>query len=202
MKLYITAGSPYARLARMIVIEKGLQSRVAEVVAKTRAPDSPFYPINPSGRVPYLVCEDGFGLEESAAICEYLDSLDGAPILSRPFALQALAAVRFDARALSFLDGLAVWFRELVRQSGERSATVIAHEHARALRLLDWWEEQIEAPWMTGPLNIAQLRLGCALGFALRIRDFDWRPGRPRLARWFESFAERPSYKATEPPAA
>ena len=28
MKLYITPGSPYARMARIVVIEKGLESRV------------------------------------------------------------------------------------------------------------------------------------------------------------------------------
>ena len=55
MKLYVTYASPYARLPRIIVIEKGLQERVEIVVAKTRTPGSPYYQINPSGRVPYLV---------------------------------------------------------------------------------------------------------------------------------------------------
>ena len=54
-KLYITYGSPYARLARIIVIEKALEDRVEVIAAKTRTPDSPYYQINPSGRVPYLV---------------------------------------------------------------------------------------------------------------------------------------------------
>lgn len=202
MELYITAGSPYARMARMIVIEKGLQSRVKEVAARTRTTNSPYYAINPSGRVPYLVCEDGAGLEDSTAICSYLDSLDGAPVLAHPAPLQALAAARLDALAGSTLDGLAVWFRELVRPEAERSPTVIAHEQARAERLLGRWEQSIDSPWMNGALNLAQLRLACALAFALRIRGYDWRPGRPRLTAWLEHFSQRPSFKATEPPAA
>ena len=32
MKLYITPGSPYARMARIVVLEKGLQSRVEIIV--------------------------------------------------------------------------------------------------------------------------------------------------------------------------
>jgi glutathione S-transferase len=32
MKLYITPGSPYARIARVVVFEKGLESRV-EIIA-------------------------------------------------------------------------------------------------------------------------------------------------------------------------
>ena len=199
MKLYITAGSPYARMARMMVIEKGLQARVSEHLAQTRVADSPYYAINPSGRVPYLICEDGIGLEESVAICDYLDSLDGNPLLARPAPLQALAATRLEARAGSALDGLAVWFRELVRPSDERSPTVIRHEQARAARLLDGWEADIAHPWMNGPLNHAQLRLGCALSFASRIRGFDWRSSRPALSAWFDRFATRPSFIATEP---
>src|SRR5438105_12348578 len=79
MKLYITPGSPYARMARIVVLEKGLESRVEIIAAQTRAADSPYYRINPSGRVPYLIRDDGVGMEESAVICAYLDHLDGNP---------------------------------------------------------------------------------------------------------------------------
>ena len=40
-------------LARIIVIEKALEERVELIEAKTRAPGSPYYDINPSSRVPY-----------------------------------------------------------------------------------------------------------------------------------------------------
>jgi hypothetical protein len=36
MKLYVTHGSPYARLARIIVIERALEDRVEIIQAKTR----------------------------------------------------------------------------------------------------------------------------------------------------------------------
>jgi len=36
LKLYITANSPYARLARIVVLEKRLEGRVEQVMAKTR----------------------------------------------------------------------------------------------------------------------------------------------------------------------
>jgi len=84
MKLYITKGSPYARIVRVVVLEKGLAERVEVLTAKTRTTDSPYYNINPSGRVPYLVCDDGLGLEDSALICSYLDHLDGKPMFELP----------------------------------------------------------------------------------------------------------------------
>jgi glutathione S-transferase len=42
LKLYITPGSPYARMARIVVLEKELEGRVETVVAKTRVADSPY----------------------------------------------------------------------------------------------------------------------------------------------------------------
>ena len=84
MKLYVTLSSPYARMARIVVLEKGLERRVALVEAKTRTASSPYYAINPSGRVPYLVRDDGVGMEESLLICDYLDRIDGRPALSVP----------------------------------------------------------------------------------------------------------------------
>ena len=63
MRLYITLGSPYARMARIAVREKQLENRVEVTVAQTRTANSPYYRINPSGRVPYLVRDDGVGLD-------------------------------------------------------------------------------------------------------------------------------------------
>ncbi len=84
MRLYITPGSPYARIARIMVLEKRLGDRVEIVSARTRSADSPCYQINPSGRVPYLVRDDGGGLEVAAVICRYLDRLDGQPAFDVP----------------------------------------------------------------------------------------------------------------------
>jgi glutathione S-transferase len=41
MRLYITPGSPYARIARIVVLEKRLEDRVEIVPALTRSVDSP-----------------------------------------------------------------------------------------------------------------------------------------------------------------
>ena len=201
MKLYITPGSPYARMVRILVLEKGLERRIEVITAQTRVAESPYYRINPSGRVPYLVRDDGVGLEESALICDYLDRLDGNPLLEAPAASRALEARRLEALARSLLDGLAVWSRELARPQGERSLTVILHETRRSERMTDLWETQIDDPWMHGTLNLAQLTLACALGLEARIPDFRWRHGHPRLGAWFERIAARPSFQATAPPA-
>jgi glutathione S-transferase len=112
MKLYITAGSPYARITRIVIIEKGLEDRIDIVPAQTRLADSPYYRVNPSGRVPYLVRNDGVGMEESVVICRYLDHLDGKPQFDLPAGELEWETRRLGALASSLLDGLSVWGRE------------------------------------------------------------------------------------------
>jgi glutathione S-transferase len=199
VKLYATPGSPYARMARIVVIEKNLESRVDVIFAQTRTAGSPYYTINPSGRVPYLVRDDGVGLEESAVICAYLDQLDGKPAFGLPAGEAAWEARRLEGLARSLMDGLAVWLRELYRPENERSPGVIRHEVERAARLLAHWEREIAHPYMCGALNMAQLTLACALGIEARNPDFQWRSGHPRLLDWYRPLAARPSFLATAP---
>jgi glutathione S-transferase len=202
LKLYITPGSPYARMARIMVLEKALESRVEVVVAQTRRADSPYYLINPSGRVPYLVRDDGVGMEESSVICDYLDQLDGKPAFTLPSGQQGWEARRLEALARSMLDGLAVWGREIGRPKNEQSPTIIQHEAARSQRMADLWEKQIDHPLMNGALNMAQMTLACTLGFSARNPGYQWRAGHPKLSAWYDRIAARPSFVATVPPSA
>ena len=201
MKLYITALSPYARFGRIVVLEKGLEDRVDIIPAQTRVANSPYYEISPSGRVPYLVRDDGIGMEESALICAYLDHLDGAPAFAFPAGDQAWEMWRLEALARSMLDGLTVWGRELRhRPEEERSPTIIEHERQRSRRMADVWEQEIETPLMHGRLHMAQITMTCALQYGSHVLGLDWRPGHPKLASWLEVAAERPSVAATAPP--
>jgi len=200
MKLYVTPGSPYARLARILVLEKGLSERVEIIEAKTRAADSPYYRINPSGRVPYLIDDAGIGFEDSQVICSFLDSLDGKPRFHRPSDDSDWPYRRLEATARSFCDGIAVWIREMSRPQNERSPTLLAHEAARAARLADVFETEAKQPLLQPPPRMAHLILAAALEFA-RARGFgDLAEGRPDLAAWLRPLSEMPSLRATAPP--
>ena len=201
MKLYFTPGSPYARMPRIVVIEKSLGSRVEVVAAKTRQANSPYYQVNPSGRVPFLVRDDGIGMEGAAVICAYLDQVNGEPMLSVPIGADAWEAPRLLASAHSTLEGLAVWARELRRPENERSSTAIAHETARAVRMFNLWEQWVEHPLLAGPLNMLQITLGCALGLERRLSSFQWHANQPKLYQWYSVVSRRPSFVATQPPA-
>src|SRR5260221_921200 len=112
MQLYVTLTSPYARLARILVVEKRLEDQVEIIEAKTRTADSPYYRINPSGRVPYLVDDAGVGMEDSQLICALLDDLGGQPRFHPRGPDRDWEHCRLEARARSMCDGIAVWARE------------------------------------------------------------------------------------------
>lgn len=200
MKLYITPSSPYSRIVRVVILEKGLQDRVEIVAAQTRQTGSPYYAVNPSGRVPFLVRDEGEAIEESTLICDWLDGLTGTRQFAHPTGEAQWEPRRLEAYARSLLDGIAVLAREMRRPENERSPTTIRHETERAARLSDWWEAEIDHPWMRGPLNIAQITLACAYGFEPYVPELVWRPGHPRLTAWHAAISARPSFAATVPP--
>lgn len=199
MNLYVTSTSPYARVARMVVLEKGLADRVAIRTAETRTPGSAYYKLNPSGRVPYLVREDGVGIEDSQLIALYLDSLDGKPRLTPAFAEENWSYGRLETYARSMLDGISVYLRETRRPENERSPTILRHEQDRAQRLADFWDREIAHPMMRGSLNLAMMLLIAALdsGAAARIGDLE--STRPDLAAWAREMRQHPSVEATAP---
>jgi glutathione S-transferase len=200
MKLYVTYGSPYARLARIVVVEKRLAERVEVIEAKTRTPGSPYYQINPSGRVPYLVDDDGIGMEDSQIICAYLDGLDGTPRFHHPLRDREWAYRRFEATARSLCDGIAVWAREMHRPENERSPSLLAHEVTRAQRLADVFEAKAGEPLLQEPPRMAHLVLAVTLEMARKRGLGDLTKGRPALAAWLRPLSDLPSMRATAPP--
>src|SRR5262245_34584803 len=200
MQLYVTFTSPYARLARILVLEKGLSDRVAIIEAKTRAVASPYYAINPSGRVPYLIDDAGRGLEDSQLICAYLDALDGAPKFHLTTDSANWSYRRLEAMARSLCDGIAVWVREMHRPQNERSPGVLAHEVARSERLADVFEREVSEADLRGAPKMAHFVLAAALDVALKRGPGDLTLGRPQLAAWQADISELPSLRATALP--
>lgn len=182
----------------MMVMEAGLEGKVEQLVAQTRVAGSPYYEINPSGRVPYLIRDDGIGLEESELICAYLDRIAGTRIATVPAGDVGWEYRRLNALARSLTDGISVWLREILRPESDRSATIVEHEQERCRRLTDLWENEIDCSLMQGPINLPQLTLASGLGLETRVSDFKWRAGRPELTAWMDRIAARPSMIATQ----
>ena len=78
MKLYYSVPSPYARKARMVVIEAGLDDQVESEAIDPWSDPPGYRDDNPLGKVPALVRDDGPPLFQSNMVCEYLDAVAGA----------------------------------------------------------------------------------------------------------------------------
>ncbi|MNU03477.1 putative GST-like protein YibF [compost metagenome] len=56
---------------------------------------------------------------------------------------------------------------------------------------------------LNASFDIAAISVACALGYLdFRMPTLDWRSQQPQLAKWYAEVSQRPSLKATEPPAA
>ena len=185
---------------RRSVIEKALEDRVEIIEAKTRTPGSPYYQVNPSGRVPYLVDNAGVGMEDSQLICAYLDGLDGKPRFHNRSHASDWKYLRLEFAARSMCDGIAVWGREMARPANERSPTTLAHESARAQRMADFFEDRVTDPMMQGSSCMAHLILAVAVEMARKRGPGDLTTGRPRLTSWMRSISDLPSMRRTAPP--
>ena len=83
MKLFQTYASPFPTRVRLLIYAKGLDVELVEPPgfhASTEAKGD-YLKVNPIGRVPALVLDDGRVLPESEVICEYLEDAYPEPSL-------------------------------------------------------------------------------------------------------------------------
>ena len=187
----------------MIVrLEKGLQEAVELVWTKTRNSSDPSLVFNPSGRIPFLLLEDGVGFEDTDVIIDYFDSLSAPPRYIPPSGEAYWPFRRAQAIARSMLDGISLWLREYIYRPAEmHSETIIDHERRRALRLADIFEKEVESKSLSGPINMAQITLACIFHGSMidNLPEFAWREGRPHLCNWVERIGQNLSVKETAP---
>jgi glutathione S-transferase len=199
MKLYMSPASPFARKARIIIRELDLTRLVEEIPANPAASEE-LRKINPLGKIPALVLDDGSTLIDSPVICEYLNELGGGkffPGMSvwrsatgrwRALTLQALGDGIADAAVARVYEGR--------RPEELQNKEAIAKYTTVIGRSLD----ALERARFTEPPTIGEIAVGCAIGYLdFRLPELDWRAKRPQLRDWYEGFAKYPAMQETRP---
>jgi glutathione S-transferase len=197
VKLFYQTHSPYARQVLMLAHETGLADRLEihhHETSPTRHNEAVFA-VNPLGKVPVLVLDDGAALFDSAVICDYLDSLHGGARLIPPSGPARWSAPRLQALAHGITDaGSAVRqetdrrpvpYRYPAMRDGQTQKLVAAYDFLERTTVLD------------GPLDIGQIAVATALSWIEFRKLPGFRDGHLRLATWYDGFAERPSMLAT-----
>lgn len=198
MKLYMHPASPFARKARVIARELDMMRRVEEIVVTATSDE--VRRVNPLGKIPVLILDDGSSLIDSPVICEYLNETGGGKFFPG-MNLWRGSSGRWRALGLQALgDGIAdaavARIYETRRPANEQSPAFLAKQEAIVTRGLDVLNR---AKFAATP-TIGEVAVACAIGYVeFRMPEFEWRPSRPQLAAWYEAFLAYPSMAQTMP---
>ncbi|GGF09043.1 glutathione S-transferase [Aliidongia dinghuensis] len=199
MKLFYQTHSPYARKVLVLAHEAGLADRL-EVVHHETSPtqrNDEVFAVNPLGKVPVLLFDDGFALFDSNVISEYLDGLHGGAPFIPAEGRARLRSLRLQALAQGLCDaGIAVRHETERRPPPYRYPAMRDGQIAKLLAAYDFLEQE-ELLTTPGRPCIGRIALATALSW-LEFRGLPaFEPGRPRLTAWYRAFLDRPSMRAT-----
>jgi glutathione S-transferase len=203
VKLFYSPSSPYVRKCLVVALELGLADRIERLASAanpvTRDPN--IVAINPLGKVPTLITDDGAALYDSRVICEYLNELGKGGLVP------ASGAARWEVLTQQSLGDGILDAALLARYEGAM--------RPEALRWSAWSSGQMEkvhsglqaieagAEGWGDTLDLGKITLACALGYLdFRFGSLGWHAAYPKAAAWFARINARASMQATLPPPA
>lgn len=196
MKLYYSSNSPYARKARVQIIERGLSDQVELIEVDTTDPKGPLVAINPLAKVPVLDAGADGIIHDSPVICEYLDGYTSSAL--HPGKVIDLADKRLAATAHGALDAGYAVRMEKTRPEHLQWPDWKDKQFGKINRTLD----QLEANAQQLPTDptLGAIALACTLEWLdFRHSEGHWLANRPHLKQWAVAFSQRPSMQQTRP---
>lgn len=195
MKLLGTNTSPYVRKARLVLLEKNIPHEY--LIDPPREPGSLVVRVNPLGRIPALILDDGFCVFDSTVIADYADTLNDTPILiPRTDPAARLRVKRWEALADGIMDSAIVVRNESIRPAEKQEAATLALHNNTISKALEYAAQLLgKHEWCEGEaITLADLALVSALIYLdLRQSERDWRGAHANLATWFERVNARRS---------
>jgi glutathione S-transferase len=197
MKLLYQTHSPYARKVLVAAHELGLAGSV-QVVHHETSPtrkNAEVFALNPLGKVPVLLCDDGQVLFDSSVICEYLDSLHGHPTLIPAGPQQRYRALQWQALAQGMADaGVAVRWEAERRPESLRWPAMREGQLQKVIAACDFLEREIDTHIA---VDIGTIAIATTLSWIEFRGIYPFRAERPHLLSWYAAFCARPSMRAT-----
>ncbi|WP_298567113.1 glutathione S-transferase [uncultured Aliiroseovarius sp.] len=199
MQLIFSPASPFARKARMVILETGQQDDIelVEVMSSPTAPAPQLTAANPLSKIPALVRSDGPALYDSRVVTRFLDARAGSDFYPESRIWDVLTV---EATGDAIMDaGVLMVYENRCRPADMQFGGWMDAQWGKIEGALD----ALNARWisqLSGPLDMGQISVGCALGYLdFRHADREWRKGRDALDDWFAVFAARDSFKDTAP---
>ena len=202
MKLIGSLTSPYVRKVRIVLAEKKLECGFE--LELPWAVDSKVSQVNPLGKVPVLLLDDGTPLYDSRVIVEYLDSTTANNRLIPANGRERLMVRRWEALADGINDAAASAFLEGKRVPEQQSAEWISRQRGKiSLGLKTMSDELAQQAWCHAKgFSLADIAVGVTLGYiAFRNPDIRWRGQYPNLAKLYDKLMLRTAFIETVPVA-
>jgi glutathione S-transferase len=201
MKLLGSVPSPYTRKVRIVLAEKKIDCDFE--VADVNPPDNPVNAVNPLGKVPTLMLDDGTALFDSRVIVEFLDAVSPLSRLIPEENRERVAVRRWEALADGALDaGLLIRYESL-RPKKEQSAAWSSKQVGKLKRGVAMIAAELgDKSWCHGDrYSLADIAVGCCLGWVefRKPGNIDWRSEYPNLDRFYSKLMERPAFADTAP---
>lgn len=198
MKLYTNPASPFCRKVDIVLHETGQRDTVEDVGSIGHPTDSANMPttLNPMGKIPVLVTDDGTALFDSRVICRFLDAKAGTDLCQPDnWATQTLEAIGDGICDAAIL----MMYEVRSRPEDARHEPWVEAQWSKVTRALGVLERDHVATFPER-LDIGHISVACALSYLdLRLDDRGWRNGHPALDAWHAAFSQRPSMVATVP---
>ena len=181
----------------MIAHELGLK---LEEIRTLPMQDPEFRKVNPLGKIPALVLDDGSVLIDSPVICEYLNHTGGGKFFPGMNLFKHNSG-RWKALGLAALgDGIADAAVAWIIMGRENPVPEAARQ--RQIQTVLAGLDALERVNFAKDPTIGEISVACAIGYVeFRMTDLDWKSSRPKLSAWYTQFCEYPSMKATAPAA-
>jgi glutathione S-transferase len=211
MKIHDIPGFPNPARIRIVLAEKDMEAQVAFVKVDLIAAEHKqpaFLAKNPAGTVPVLELGDGTFIAESIAITEYLDNLDGNPVLTGKTPKEKAIIHMMQKRADDqLIDAIGIYFHHATPGLG---ATLESYKSPEWAARKEWGERNLQKfmhglryfdsvlanqPYLAGEqFSVADITAYCALLHAAFV-GVTVPADCPALAAWQTRVAERPSVK-------
>lgn len=197
MKLLLNATSPYARMARIVMLEKNLEGSVELCWCDPWGDDKQLIDENPVGRIPALVCDSGITLTESLLIAAYLDEQGtGAPLLSKD---NKEANYHLAGLGLGLMDAAFAIVISLKYLNAKANDSVLSQRRYRAIeRTLAHLEDNINNYSSSKNLSLGDIAVAVALNYLLyRLPELNIAQQHPKLETWRLNIDKRDSFQNT-----
>ena len=211
MELYSIDWSPWVRKVRIAAIERGIDSSIKLITAnigfedKTlkKFKDNNITKVNPSGRVPTLITDDGQSIYDSTVIVHYLDSIGNETPIIPEENKKKINCLKINALVDEVIDSLRHISLENRREESIRLPEWLEALDQKIIRGIEVIESNIT--FLSSPntkvLNLADISAIILIGTIRRNPSSPYNIFSDELDDWFKEMNMRGSVSETIPPS-